>query len=79
MLVRRDLLVLLLCSQLMWAAATLALVAAARLHGDGRGHVLAVLAIVAAAAQVATGLAVLVAFFRSRESLDVEEARELKW
>ncbi len=79
MLVRRHLVVLLMCVQLMWAAGTLAIVGFARLHGDENGHVFALLAIVAAAVQVAIGLGVLVAFFRGRESVDVEEASELKW
>ncbi len=79
MLVRRHLVVLLMCAQLMWAGGTLAIVAFARLHADENGHVFALLAIVVAAVQVAIGLAVLVAFFRGRESVDVEEASELKW
>ena len=48
MLVRRHLVVLLMCVQLMWAAGTLAIVGFARLHGDENGHVFALLAIVAA-------------------------------
>ncbi len=78
-IIRRNALILLMCVQLMMAASTLVLVAFARLHGEPHGQVLAVLAIVVMAAQAAIGLGVLVAFFRGRETLDVEEARELKW
>ena len=76
---RRHVLVVLLCLQLMGAAAVVVLVAFARLHGDAAGHVFAVLATLVAGAQAVVGCAVAVAFFRGRESLDVEEASELKW
>ena len=79
MLVRRNLVILLMCAQLMLAGGTLALVGFSRLHGDSAGHILALLAIVAVTVQAAIGIAVVIAFFRGRESLDVEEASELKW
>lgn len=79
MLVRRNLLVLLMCAQLMLAGGTLALVGFSRLHGEAGGHVFALLAIVVVTVHAAIGIALVVAFFRGRESLDVEEASELKW
>lgn len=79
MIVRRNAIVLLMCIQLMCSGAVLAIVGFARHHGDSAGHALAILAIVVAAVQAVVGVAVLVAFFRGRESLDVEEASELKW
>ena len=79
MILRRNVIVLLMCVQLMFSGAVLAIVGFARHHGDSAGHAFAVLAIVVAAVQAVVGIAVLVAFFRGRESLDIEEASELKW
>ena len=79
MLVRRNLVVLLMCVQLMLAGGILAIIGFSRLHGDSAGHVFAVLAIAATTVQAAIGIALVVAFFRGRESVDVEEASELKW
>ena len=78
-IIRRNALILLMCAQLMMAAATLALVAFARLHGDVTGQVVALLAIVVTAVQAIVGVGVLVAFYRGRQSLDVDDASELKW
>lgn len=78
-IIRRNALILLMCTQLMMAGATLALVAFARLHGDVSGQVVALLAIVVTAMQAIIGVGVLVAFYRGRQSLDVDDASELKW
>ncbi len=77
-LVRRNPLVILLCIELMLNAANLALVAFARMHGNGDGQVFALIVMVVAACEVAVGLGLIVAIFRRRLPVDVDELRELQ-
>jgi NADH-quinone oxidoreductase subunit K len=76
-LVRRNPLVILLCLELMLNAANLALVAFARMHGNHDGQVFALVVMVVAACEVAVGLGLIVAIFRRRLPIDVDELREL--
>lgn len=78
LLVRRDPLVMIMAIELMWNAANLALVAAARYYGDLGGQVFAFVVIVAAAADVGIGLALTVLVGRTRGSLDVDRLRSLR-
>jgi NADH-quinone oxidoreductase subunit K len=77
-LVRRNPLVILLCLELMLNAANLALVGFARAHGDMDGQVFALIVMVVAACEVAVGLGLIVAIFRRRLPIDVDEMRELQ-
>ncbi len=77
-LVRRNPLVILLCLELMLNAANLALVAFARAHGDMGGQVFALIVMVVAACEVAVGLGLIVALYRRRLPIDVDELRELQ-
>jgi len=77
-LVRRNPLVILLCIELMLNAANLALVAFARAHGNQDGQVFAVIVMVVAACEVAVGLGLIVAIYRHRLPIDVDELRELQ-
>ena len=77
-LVRRNPLVILLCLELMLNAGNLALVAFARMHGDLGGQVFALIVMVVAACEVAIGLGLIVALFRRRLPIDVDELRELQ-
>ena len=77
-LTRRNPLVILLCLELMLNAANLALVAFARMHGDDGGQVFALIVMVVAACEVAVGLGLIVAIFRRRLPIDVDELRELQ-
>ena len=76
-LTRRNPLVVLLCLELMLNAANLALIAFARMHGNGDGQVFAIVVMVVAACEVTVGLGVIVAMYRRRLPIDVDEAREL--
>ncbi len=78
-LVRRNLVVMLMSIELMLNAANLAFIGFARHHGDETGHVFVLMVIVVAAAEVAVGLGILIALFRNRASVDVEDASLLKW
>jgi NADH:ubiquinone oxidoreductase subunit K len=77
-LLRRSPVVILLCLELMLNAGNLALVAFSRLHGNEEGNVFAIVVMVVAACEVVVGLGLIVAIFRRRIPLDVDELRELK-
>jgi len=77
-LVRRNPLVILLCLELMLNAANLALVAFARMHGSQDGQIFALIVMVVAACEVAVGLGLIVALYRRRLPIDVDELRELQ-
>jgi len=77
-LTRRNPLVILLCLELMLNAANLALVAFSRQNGNGDGQIFALIVIVVAACEVTVGLGVIVAMYRRRLPVDVDELRELR-
>jgi NADH:ubiquinone oxidoreductase subunit K len=77
-LVRRSPLVILLCLELMLNAGNLALVAFARAHGNQDGQIFALVVMVVAACEVAVGLGMIVAIYRRRLPIDVDELRELQ-
>ena len=77
-LVRRNPLVILLCLELMLNAGNLALVTFARTHGDEGGQIFALIVMVVAACEVAVGLGLIVAIYRRRLPIDVDELRELQ-
>ena len=77
-LVRRSPVVILLCLELMLNAANLTLVAFARAHGDMGGQIFAIFVMVVAACEVAVGLGLIVAIYRRRLPVDVDELRELQ-
>ena len=74
---RRNPLVVLLCLELMLNGGNLALVAFARMWGDGDGQILAVVVMTVAACEVCIGLGLVVAIYRRRLPIDVDEMREL--
>jgi NADH:ubiquinone oxidoreductase subunit K len=74
---RRNPLVILLCLELMLNAANLALVAFSRMHGNGDGQIFAIIVMVVAACEVTVGLGVIVAMYRRRLPIDVDEMRAL--
>ena len=79
-LVRRNAVVILMCVELMLNAANLALVAFSRRlpAPDQRGSVFVTFVFVIAAAEVAVGLAIVLAAYRNRPSVDVDEARAMR-
>ena len=77
-LIRRSPLVILLCLELMLNAGNLALVAFSRMHGNQEGQVFALIVMVVAACEVVVGLGLIVAIFRRRLPLNVDELRELR-
>ena len=76
-LIRRNPLVVLLCLELMLNAGNLALLGFARMWADGDGQIFAIVVMVVAACEVAIGLGIIVALYRQRLPIDVDELREL--
>ncbi|HEU5015875.1 MAG TPA: NADH-quinone oxidoreductase subunit NuoK [Roseiflexaceae bacterium] len=77
-LTRRNALVVFMSVELMLNSANLALVAFAQARQSLTGQILVFFVITVAAAEVAVGLALLVAIFRSRRTLDVDEVSTLR-
>ena len=76
-LIRRNPLVILLCLELMLNGANLALIAFSRMWGNNDGQVFAIVVMVVAACEVCIGLGIVVAMYRRRLPVDVDEMTEL--
>jgi NADH-quinone oxidoreductase subunit K len=76
-LVRRNPLTILLCLELMLNGANLSLMAFARMWGGESGQVFALIVMVVAACEVVVGLGLIVALYRRRLPVDVDELAEL--
>ena len=77
-LLRRSPLVILRCLELMLNAGNLALVAFSRMLGNSDGQIFAIVVMVIAACEVVVGLGLIVAIYRRRLPLNVDELRELR-
>jgi NADH-quinone oxidoreductase subunit K len=77
-LMRRSLLLVYMSIELMLNAANLALVACSWFHQNLEGQVLVFLIITVAAAEVAVGLALIVALYRQRQTANVDDLTTLK-
>lgn len=77
-LTRKNILVVLMCLELMLNSCNLLFVAFSRLHEGPAGHVFVLMAITVAAAEVAVGLAFVVSVYRQRRSLNIDLLRILR-
>ncbi len=77
-LIRRNAIVIFMSIELMLNAANLAFVAFARLHGSLTGQLFVFFVMAVAAAEVAVGLALMVAIFRTKQSIDIDQLNSLK-
>ncbi|MGY8716229.1 MAG: NADH-quinone oxidoreductase subunit NuoK [Verrucomicrobiia bacterium] len=77
-LVRKNTLVIYMCLELMLVASTIAFVAFSRFNGTMDGNVFVFFILTVAAAEVAVGLAIIVALFRRRQTVQVDELNALK-
>jgi NADH-quinone oxidoreductase subunit K len=78
LLVRRNVLVMFMCIELMLNAVNLTFVAFAKALNDVGGQVLVFFTLVVAAAEVAVGLAIIVAIFRRRREATADDLRVLE-
>lgn len=84
-IVRRNIIVIFMCLEMMLAAANLTLVAFSRFNlnkfdglPDYDGQVLVFFIITVAAAEVAVGLAIIVALYRARQTINVEDLTSMR-
>lgn len=78
-LVRRNVIVVFMCIELMLNAVNLSLVGFARINGALDGQVMAFFVMVVAAAEVVVGLAIIMSIFRTRRTVSVDDANLLKF
>ena len=78
-ILRRNLLVMYMGLELMLNASNLALVAFSRFNNNLNGQIMVFFIITVAAAEVAVGLAIIVALYRARQTIHVEDINSLKF
>lgn len=83
-IIRRNIIVIFMCLELMLAAASLTLVAFSRFNvtpnglPDYNGQIFVFFIITVAAAEVAVGLAIIVALYRARQTINVEDLTSMR-
>jgi len=78
-LTRRNAIVIFMCVEMMLNAVNLTFIAFSRYLGNIDGQVFVFFIMTVAAAEAAVGLALMIAFYNNRESIDVEDVNLLKW
>lgn len=78
-LVKRNPIVIFMCVELMLNAANLSFIALGRHFGQVNGHMYVIFALAVAAAEVSVGLGIIVAIFRSRETINIDEVNLMKF
>lgn len=75
---RRNMIVMFLCTELMFQAAALAMVAYGRMHMDVSGQVFVIFILTVAAAEAALALGLVILLYRRRPTLDAEVWSEMR-
>ena len=75
---RKNVIILLMCIELMLLSVNLNFIAFSHFHNDISGQIFVFFILTVAAAESAIGLAILVVLFRNRHTINVEELRSLK-
>ncbi|MCB0113243.1 MAG: NADH-quinone oxidoreductase subunit NuoK [Caldilineaceae bacterium] len=78
-LVRRNALIIFMCVEMMLNSVNLTLIALSRQWGNLNGQIFVFMIMAVAAAEVAVGLAILIANTRHRKSINIDEIDLLKW
>ena len=78
-LTRRNAIIIFMCVELMLNAVNLTFIAFSRYLGNLDGQIFVFFVMTVAAAEAAVGLALMIAFFKNRESIDVEDMNLMKW
>ncbi len=78
-LTRRNAIVIFMCVELMLNAVNLTFIAFSKFHGNLDGQIFVFFVMTVAAAEAAVGLALMIAFYKNRESIDVEDMNMMKW
>ncbi len=78
-LTRRNAIIVFMCIELMLNAVNLAFLAFSRFLGVMDGHIFVFMVITVAAAEAGIGLAIIVALFRNRETVNIDEMNLMRW
>jgi NADH-quinone oxidoreductase subunit K len=78
-LVRRNIIIVIMCLELMLNSVNLLLVAFSAYHSDPGGQVMVFFIMLVAAAEVTVGLAILVLLKRNTDGVDINQLNRLKW
>jgi NADH-quinone oxidoreductase subunit K len=78
-LLRRNIIIILLSVELMLNATNINFVAFSRYLHDVAGQVFVFFALTVAAAEVAVGLAIIIALYRAKSTINIDELQLLKW
>lgn len=78
-LIRRNPIQIFMCIEMMLNAANLSFIALGRFFGQINGQMYVIFALAVAAAEVSIGLGIIVAIFRSRETINIDEVNLLKY
>lgn len=78
-LTRRNAIIVFMCIELMLNAVNLTFLAYARHLASMDGHIFAFMVITVAAAEAAVGLAIVVAVYRNRETINIDELNLMRW
>ncbi len=78
-IIRKNIISVFLCLELMLNAVNLSFIAFARQLGQADGQIFVFFVMVVAAAEAAVGLAITIVMFRNRGTLNVDDADVMKW
>lgn len=78
-LTRRNAIVIFMCVEMMLNAVNLTFVALSKFLGNLDGQIFVFFVMTVAAAEAAVGLALMIAFYKNKESIDVEDLNVMKW
>jgi NADH-quinone oxidoreductase subunit K len=78
-LTRKNAIVIFMCIELMLNAVNLTFISLSHYLGNMDGQIFVLFIMAVAAAEAAVGLALMIAFFRNRESISVDDFNLLKW
>ena len=78
-LTRRNAIVIFMCVELMLNSVNLTFIALSKYLGNIDGQIFVFFVMTVAAAEAAVGLALMIAFYKNRESIDVEDLNLMKW
>ncbi len=78
-LTRKNAIVIFMCIEVMLNSVNLTFIALSRHVGNLDGQIFVFFVMTVAAAEAAVGLALMIAFFRNRESIEVDDFKILKW
>ncbi len=78
-LIRRNAIIIFMCIELMLNAVNLSLVGFSSFLGNSTGQIFVFIVLTLAAAEAAIGLAIIIALFRNKNTINIDEINILKW